>query len=766
MSDFLIMIKHFYTIYFLFFAFLQIQAQSEFELRGDAEFKTGNFQAAWNYYNEAARTDTSNIALWYKMGESSREFFNYYMAFQCYRIVYEKDLGKNFPQALFWMADLSRNLSDYLMSKAYYSLYLEQTNNDVWFEEKAEEQLNYFDEIDKIRADTSLEVSVEHLSLPVNSPFSEFGGFQQGEKKLYFTSVQPLLSEGENGLLGNSFLSSLYVSDFTSRGLSRPVKVAEPLNNKVKHTANICFNEDASEVWFNRCEMSGEYKYRCDIYNAQLENGRWTYPQKISINNDQYTSTQPFFFVDSADNEVLYFVSDRPGGVGQLDIWFSVRKDGKYNVPTNLGSIVNSPGNEITPFFDMESGRLYFSSDWYYGLGGYDIFYSAGSLSDWKKPVNAGIPICSPANDFYFNINSVDRDGYFTSNREGSYFFKGETCCNDLYAYYGQKKSKADTLPEPMDTLIVINEIKDRIEDLLPLDLYFHNDVPDPRSRDTVTLSTYDETYYSYMAMIERYKKEYAKGLSADDAYNAEAEIEVFFLAYVTNGFKKLLELTPLMMKDLEAGSVVTMKVQGFCSPLTGTEYNLYLAKRRISSIVNYFEKIDGGKIKPYINASASNGGRLIILAEPVGEALSDPFVSDNPNDTRNSVYSISAARERRIQIVSYESDFAGQKTRKLSGPLLNLSSNDIKISLSGENNTCIQITITNTGDEILEIISMKSAQPWLQAKLGGNVIIPGNVTTLDICVDKSILKNPALGILIINSNSRDKQSVVYVRVQ
>ena len=169
--------------------------------------------------------------------------------------------------------------------------------------------------------------------------------------------------------------------------------------------------------------------------------------------------------------------------------------------------------------------------------------------------------------------------------------------------------------------------------------------------------------------------------------------------------------------------------------------------------------------MKPYIDGTAPNGGRLIIQAEPVGEALSAPFVSDNPNDTRNSVYSISAARERRIQIVSYESDYAGQKTRKLSGPLLNLSANDVNLSLKDKQKQCIQLTITNSGDEALDISSMRSDQPWLQAKLKNNSIAPGTITTLDVCVDQQLLKDPALGILIIGSNSRDKQSVVYVRV-
>jgi len=93
------------------------------------------------------------------------------------------------------------------------------------------------------------------------------------------------------------------------------------------------------------------------------------------------------------------------------------------------------------------------------------------------------------------------------------------------------------------------------------------------------------------------------------------------------------------------------------------------------------------------------------------------------------------------------------------------LSSNDLKVSLSDEKQKCVQVTITNTGDETLEISSIRSDQPWMQAKLKGNLIVPGNVSTLDICVDTNLLKNPALGILILTSNSRDHQSVVYLRV-
>ncbi|PKP01843.1 MAG: hypothetical protein CVU11_13895 [Bacteroidetes bacterium HGW-Bacteroidetes-6] len=750
----------------LMFSFLvgaKAQTATELEQWGDDAYKTGNYQSAWTFFNEAARLDSTSLSLWYKMGESAREYYNYNNAFQCFRIVYEKDMGVQFPLALFWMAELSRNTGDYLMARAYYSLFLEQPDGEGFFCDKAREQLQHFDIIEQLVADTSEKASIEHIPLPVNTPFSEFGGVQLSDDRIYFTSVQPMLSDDGTGILGNSFLSSVYYSDFTTRGLSRPVKIEEPINSKSEHTANICFNEDGSEIWFNRCEMTGEYKYRCDIYNSKLENNRWSKPEKIPVNVAGFTSTQPYFCIDTSGLGLLYFASDRPGGMGQLDIWYSVLKDGKYNAPVNAGSIVNTQGNEITPYYDTSEAKLYFSSDWYYGLGGYDIFFAPGALSSWEPPQNAGKPFNSSANDFFFNINTVDRDGYFTSNREGSYFFKGETCCNDLYAFYRNPDIHIDTIPD--DTLVVENMLKRSIDNLLPLDLYFHNDIPDPRSRDSVTTSNYDETYYAYTGMIDRYKKEYSKGLSTTEAEKARDEIEIFFLAYVTAGFQDLLELTPLMTADLEAGSRVTIKIQGFTSPLTSTEYNISLAKRRIGSVINYLSKIDGGRLAPYIDGTAANGGRLVVNAEPIGEALSDPFVSDNPNDARNSVYSIAAARERRIQIVSYESDFAGQVSRQLQGPLLVMSANDVKISLASETQACTTITITNTGDETLEITSLHSDQPWMIASLKNQSLVPGNVTTLEICIDRALLKNPALGILVIESNSRDKRSVVYVRV-
>jgi hypothetical protein len=127
----------------------------------------------------------------------------------------------------------------------------------------------------------------------------------------------------------------------------------------------------------------------------------------------------------------------------------------------------------------------------------------------------------------------------------------------------------------------------------------------------------------------------------------------------VGRGFSQLKLFAKLLLLDLDKGNIVRIKIKGYCSPLTTTEYNLNLAKRRISSIVNFLKEYNGGVFIPYLNASALNGASLTILEEPLGESTAGEFVSDNPNDKRNSIYSRAAAFERKIQIILYESDNA-----------------------------------------------------------------------------------------------------------
>jgi outer membrane protein OmpA-like peptidoglycan-associated protein len=159
----------------------------------------------------------------------------------------------------------------------------------------------------------------------------------------------------------------------------------------------------------------------------------WTQPATLGFQgkDDLFTNTHPAVAAeDSLD--VVYFSSDRPGGMGGRDLWFvEVRRDGSSSEPVNLGSAVNTIDDEITPFF--LKNKLYFSSTGHIGIGGFDVFVSSGMRMGWSKPQNLGYPLNSGADDFYFTKGESAKTYYFVSNRPGIIGLKSATCCDDIF---------------------------------------------------------------------------------------------------------------------------------------------------------------------------------------------------------------------------------------------------------------------------------------------------------------------------------------------
>jgi len=107
------------------------------------------------------------------------------------------------------------------------------------------------------------------------------------------------------------------------------------------------------------------------------------------------------------------------------------------------------------------------------------------------------------------------------------------------------------------------------------------------------------------------------------------------------------------LWKDLQEGKNVTITICGFASPLHQSDYNLALSSRRIESFVNYLSEYNNGIFLPFLNGKANN--QLVIIKEAEGSSQAKSYVSNNPNDQRNSIYSIAASLERRIQVTKYE---------------------------------------------------------------------------------------------------------------
>jgi outer membrane protein OmpA-like peptidoglycan-associated protein len=130
-------------------------------------------------------------------------------------------------------------------------------------------------------------------------------------------------------------------------------------------------------------------------------------------------------------------VSDRKDGKGDKDIWYSIYDSRKnsYREARNAGMKINTSQDELTPFYDNESGKLYFSSEGHPGLGGLDVFYTEGAKSKWVEPINVGRPINSSNDELFFTPFPNGIDGWFASNRPGGVALENETCCDDLYTF-------------------------------------------------------------------------------------------------------------------------------------------------------------------------------------------------------------------------------------------------------------------------------------------------------------------------------------------
>ena len=268
--------------------------------------------------------------------------------------------------------------------------------------------------------------------LTVNSKNSDFGTAFYGDDKLVFASPKKGITLVNDVWVDNNqrFLE-LYVGDILPNGDLDNVSLMKGEVNTRYHEADVVFTRDLKTVYFTRNNFYNKKLARDEKEMANLamfkasvnDKGEWVNIIPMPFNNVEYSVGHPAL---SADEKTLYFISDMPGGYGQTDIFKVAINQSGFGNPVNLGWKINSPAKEFSPFVDGEV--LYFSSDKDGGMGGFDVY--ATRLVDFTpEPVLLNAPINSSADDLTFIINSKTRRGYISSNRSGG---KGD---DDLYSF-------------------------------------------------------------------------------------------------------------------------------------------------------------------------------------------------------------------------------------------------------------------------------------------------------------------------------------------
>jgi hypothetical protein len=279
--------------------------------------------------------------------------------------------------------------------------------------------------------------------LPFNSPdFSEIAPVIVKDG-IIFCSDRRTSSIKDRTTFDGKRIYNIYLSEQKDTSDFRKPKEIKSDRNSFVNSGPLCFAADGKTIYFTSNLITGKaarsknLKNPNGIFTAEISGTSIINIRPFEYNNPQYNVAQPSV---SYDGKYLFFASDMPGGAGGSDLYYCENINGKWGNPVNLGKKVNSSSSENYPYIHR-SGKLYFSSNRPGGSGGLDVYYTALDMGEWDTPASMPPPINSPSDDFAFVSDDNLQTGYFASNRVRS---------DDIYKFASTiiRKTSCDTLQE------------------------------------------------------------------------------------------------------------------------------------------------------------------------------------------------------------------------------------------------------------------------------------------------------------------------------
>ena len=418
-------LKKFLTVVFISFTLAGF-SQKNFTRDADAAFKGEAYFSAVELYKKAYAKEPSRA-------KKAEILFN---IAECYRALedpmqaetwYNKAIKAQYPDpvAILYLADAIKSQERYDEAIPQYESYSAAKPDDSRGQQGVKSCKKSQEWKDK---PSRYKVQNEVLLNSKQYDFAPSFADKKYESLLFTSTREGSTGEANDTRTGENYSDLYYTSRDRKGKWSVPVSVGENVNTVANEGSSV-LNGRYNMMYFTRCEDEKDKVFACKIWEAKRQGQTWAVPTQVEINvGDSVTIGHPAL---SADDETLLFASDLQGGQGGKDLWYITydKKERKWSDPVNLGSDINTSGDEMYPFL-TEKGTLYFASNGHIGMGGLDIFV-AESKGDkkWGKPENMGYPINSAYNDFSIILEDEKR-GYFTSNRIGG---KGG---DDIYSFY------------------------------------------------------------------------------------------------------------------------------------------------------------------------------------------------------------------------------------------------------------------------------------------------------------------------------------------
>ena len=623
--------------------------------QADQCYDLGEYNEAATLYKKAyGKTDAK---------EKDKRAERAFKTADCYRRInmnakamasYRNAIRYNYPDSIMYkhMADLQLQKGDYKSALANYDIYLTYNPTDTTAinGRKACTTAPLWK-----KSPTRYIVKKETLFNSRRSEYSPVFGSEDGTQ-LFFTSTRDKALGEEKSLITGLKAPDIFFASKDEKGnWQKPEPIEGEVNSEFEDGA-CCFSPDYKTMYFTRCAIDSESPRAAQIYKSNRSDASWSAPTPCELVKDTLSSSaHPAI---SPDGAWLYFVSDMSGGMGGLDIWrIAITGDG-FGGAENLGSPINTQGNEMFPTF-RPNGDLYFSSDGHLGMGGLDIYHATqGADSRWTV-TNLQAPVNSPDDDFGMTFEGHYTRGYFSSNRGDARGW------DHIYSFY---------LPETVHTLTGWVYEKDGYE-LTEGTVYLigndgTNEKLSVKTDGSFTQRITPGASYVLLGMCEGYLN-YKQELVADSTVEDRTYTLQFPLASITkpvlieNIFYKFdsAELTDSstvaldeLVRLLTDNPGTVIELGAHCDYKGRDEYNQRLSQRRAETVVNYLiaKGIESNRLVPkgYGESTPKEITKKMAERYPFtkeGDILTEAYILSLPEEQQELCNALNRRTEFRV---------------------------------------------------------------------------------------------------------------------
>jgi OOP family OmpA-OmpF porin len=426
--------------------------------------------AEYSPYTVATTTDKKA-----KVPVSSRQLALYRVA-ESYRLLhdhakaatyYEKTLeasSAEFPLARYYYALELRALANYEQAEKEFTRFLDEHTTEDQYSESAKKELMSLRFIQTQLKKKDLKLyRVQKAAEPLNTEGANYAPVWLNDNILLFTSTRIDSTGGKK----QSHINRVYATPVTD-GVTGDIKPLPLPQASSMHQGVVSLTPDGNTLFLTRWMIAGGKKVS-GIYSSRKAGDSWSEPVLLDslINATGFSTQQPFVM---PGGKYLLYASDKSGGYGGFDLWYAeLDETGKPVRTANLGDVVNTVYDEQAPYYHAPSSTLVFSGNGRVGMGGYDFFYSKGSIDTWSLPVNFGYPVNSVKDDIYLvskgGAKNVLEDVWLSSDREA-------TCCLELFylkkvipkkQVSGQVVSCDDKLPLTGVTISIMDTVQNKV---------------------------------------------------------------------------------------------------------------------------------------------------------------------------------------------------------------------------------------------------------------------------------------------------------------